>query len=529
MKKHKLIDELKNTHYLKLLEISEDEKKTIMHLFNDNKLNDNDLDHMFILKDNIYKLANKNEVTDEDDVNNLYKIDILGQGGQGVVYSTRDTDTVIKIALENEQLIKDKKKIEDFHKKVKKLIYKPIPLDINIAKPLSVLENEAGYVMHLLSGMEPFSKLFPSELSKEEAEQMKIPEFLKDLYEKDKRSAFYFTHYLNTGGLRKRLYSLSRVAIVLMRLHSRGLVYSDLSHNNIFINNDEIPLVYLIDADNIEYDKTNRSIVYTPDYEVPEVVKDESNSLYSDIYSFAILSFMTLTTTHPFKGQGIEEADWDSEEIEKKEQWELPWIEDSNDDSNKSNAGLRASLTITKELDSLFHKVFEEGKEDKYKRPTLPLWIESLEKAATKTIKCNNCSMSYYDDIFDACPYCNNKKPQRIIAKSYYYKNGQKLNEKWYFVKEIDIHNVKKIEFPSYLFKSFDILNLNDVFLDINFMRRNKLEFNFHKKDENITFDSRLMFTTRKPSQVSKLRQGISIIVENNEDITTLIEIEIKE
>jgi serine/threonine protein kinase len=451
----------------------------------------------------------------------------LGRGGQGIVYTTRDTDTVIKIALENEKPIKDNKKIENFHRKVKKLIYKPIPLDINIAKPLSVLENEAGYVMHLLSGMEPFSKLFPCELSKDEAEQMKIPEFLKELYEKDERSAFCFTHYLNTCGLRKRLYSLSRVAIVLMRLHSRGLVYSDLSHNNIFINNDEIPLVYLIDADNIEYDKTNRSIVYTPDYEVPEVVKGEANSLYSDIYSFSILSFMTLTTTHPFKGQGMEEADWDSDETETKEQWELPWIEDSNDDSNKSNAGLRGGLTITKELDSLFHKVFEDGKRDKYERPTLPLWIEALEKAATKTIKCNTCNMSYYDDMFEVCPYCKSKKPQRIIIKSYYYKNNQKENEKWYFVKEIDINSVKKIELPSCIFKSFDILNLNDIFLDINFTRKNKLEFSFYKKDEKIIFDSKEMFTSRKPSSLSKLKNGISIIVENDKDITTLIEIEI--
>lgn len=115
----------------------------------------------------------------------------LGRGGQGIVYNTRDADTVIKIAFNDNKPIKDRNAIEDFHKKVKRLIYKPIPLDINIAKPLSVLEDEAGYVMHLLSGMEPFSKLFPSELSKEEAEQMKIPEFLKDLYEKDKRSAFF--------------------------------------------------------------------------------------------------------------------------------------------------------------------------------------------------------------------------------------------------------------------------------------------------------------------------------------------------
>jgi hypothetical protein len=112
----------------------------------------------------------------------------LGRGGQGIVYNTRDADTVIKIAFNDNKPIKDRNAIEDFHKKVKRLIYKPIPLDINIAKPLSVLEDEAGYVMHLLSGMEPFSKLFPSELSKEEAEQMKIPEFLKDLYEKDKKT-----------------------------------------------------------------------------------------------------------------------------------------------------------------------------------------------------------------------------------------------------------------------------------------------------------------------------------------------------
>jgi len=454
----------------------------------------------------------------------------LGRGGQGVVYNTRDTDTVIKIALENEQPIKDKKKIENFHRKVKRLIYKPIPLDINIAKPLSILQDEAGYVMYLLSGMEPFSKLFPNELSKEEAEQMEIPEFLKDLYEKDKRSAFYFTHYLNTGGLRKRLYSLSRIAIVLNRLHSRGLVYSDLSHNNIFINKDEVPLVYLIDADNIEYENISSSIVYTPDYEVPEVVKGETNSLYSDIYSFAILSFITLTTTHPFKGQGMEEADWDSDNTETKEQWELPWIEDSNDDSNKSSTGLRANLTITKELDKLFHKVFEDGKKDKYQRPTLPLWIEAFEKAATKTIKCNNCNMSYYDDVFDMCPYCNNQKPQRIIVKSYYYKNGQKLNTKWYFVKEIDIHTVKKIEFPSYLFKSFDILNIDSSFLNIEFFqRRKKVIFNFFKNNESINFNSKNITLSKKEISLNKLKNNVSIIIQDDKDITTLIEIEIKE
>lgn len=451
----------------------------------------------------------------------------LGRGGQGVVYNTRDTDTVVKIGLDDGKHIKDKKKIDQFHEKVKKLIYKPIPEDINIAKPLSVLENEAGYVMHLLSGMEPFSSLFPNEVSKDDANKIKIPEFLEELNKENARAAFYFTHYLNTGGLRKRLYALSRVAIVLMKLHSRGFVYCDLSHNNIFINNEEIPLVYLIDADNIEYESRNKNVVYTPRYEVPEVLQGNPNSLYSDLYSFSILSFITLTTTHPFNGDGDREAHWDSTDIDKKKQWELPWIEDNNDDSNRSNAGLRASLTITKELDKLFHKIFEDGKKDIYKRPTLILWIKALERAATQTIKCSSCNMSYYD-TFNDCPYCNSQKPQRIVVKSYYYKNNQKLNEKWYFVKEIT-NSTNQIELPNYIFKSFDISNINDIFLDINFTKRNKVEFNFHKNNEDIIFDSKIMYTTRKPSQISKLKRGINIILEDNKDISTYIEIKIEE
>jgi len=527
MKKHKVIDELKNTHYLKLLEIKQDQKVSFVQLFNDEKLKQENLDGLFVLKNNIYKVVEIADIVSIEDLNNLYKLDILGQGGQGVVYNTRDLDTVIKLSLKNEEPIKDPKEIAKFHRKVKELIYKPIPLDINIAMPLSVLEDEAGYVMHLLSGMESFSKLFPSEVSPEEAEQIEIPEFLKELYEKDKRSAFYFSYYLDTGGLRKRLYTLSRIAIVLTRLHSRGFVYCDLSHNNIFINNDDIPLVYLIDADNIEYDDINKDSIYTPNYEVPEVVNGDPNSLYSDIYSFGILAFITLTTTHPFNGEANIEDDWDSDGTTKKEQWELPWIEDSNDDSNKSNAGLRANLTITKELDLLFHKLFEDGKNDKYKRPTLPLWIESLEKAATKTIKCDSCNMSYYDDTFTICPYCDKEKPKRIIVKSYYYKNKQKLNEKWYFTKEIT-DTTKQIDLPNYIFKSFDILNINNIFLQINFTRRNKLEFIFNKDNENITFDSKLMHTSRKPSSISKIKQGITIIVEDDKDISTLIEIEMK-
>ena len=464
-----------------------------------------------------------------DDFNNVHYIEKnneLGRGGQGVVYKTKNADTVIKIALNNEQPIKNEKEIKAFHQKIKKLIYKPLPNDINIAKPLAVLQNEAGYVMNLLDGMYPFAELLPQELSKEKAENLKIPSFLNELEKKDKRSAIYFTYYLNTGGLRKRLYSLSRLAVVLYRLHARGIVYFDISHNNIFMNNDNIPLIYLIDADNIEYESANRSTVFTPNFEVPEIVKGEPNTTYSDIYAFGILCYLTLTTTHPFDGIGLDEADWDSDEGDRKEKWELPWIEDSNDDSNKSNSGLKGTLTITQELYKLFHQLFEEGKEDKYARPTLPLWIEYLEKAASSTLVCKGCGMSYYDNLFQECPYCQTAKPKRLIVESYYYKGGQKQQQRWQFVKEIDI-DTKIVELPSSAFKTFNILEIDDIFLEIKFPNKSRVELSFNKTDEEIYFKSKTpMRIYKKKVGLGELENGISIITQS--DIITLVEIKIE-
>jgi len=464
-----------------------------------------------------------------DEFNNVHYVEKdneLGRGGQGVVYKTKNADTVIKIALNNDQPIKNKKEIKAFHQKIKKLIYKPLPKDINIAKPLAVLQNEAGYVMNLLDGMYPFAELLPQELSKEKAENLEIPSFLNELEKNDKRSAIYFTYYLHTGGLRKRLYSLSRLAIVLYRLHSGGIVYFDISHNNIFISNDDIPMIYLIDADNIEYELANKTTVFTPNFEVPEVVRGEANSTYSDIYAFGILCYLTLTTTYPFDGVGLKEADWDSDETENKEKWELPWIEDSNDDSNKSKNGLKGSLTITQELYKLFHQLFEEGKEDKYARPTLPLWIEFLEKAASSTLLCPGCRMSYYDDLFTKCPYCEVTKPKRLVVESYYYKDGQKQQKRWQFVKEMN-EDTKAVELPSYIFKTFNILKIDDIFLEIKFPNISRVELSFNKTDEEIYFKSNSpMRIYKKKVGLGELENGISIIMQS--DIITLVEIKIE-
>lgn len=462
-----------------------------------------------------------------DEFKNIHYIsDELGRGGQGIVYKTRDSDVAIKIALENELEITDENKIKLFHKKVRNIIYKPLPLDIQIAKPLALLDNKAGYVMRLLGNMQPFSTILPSEISKEDAEKIKIPFFLEELGNEDLRTAQYIALYQQTGSLRKRLFVLSRLAITLLRLHVRGIVYFDISHNNIFITNDDIPIVYLIDVDNIEYSSSNKSSIYTPSFEAPEVVRGEPNSLYSDLYAFGILAFLTISMKHPFDGEDNQEVDWDSDTTDQKQQWELPWIENSRDNSNKGNGGLRGILTVTDKLNKLFHQLFEDGQNDKYKRPTLPLWIEALEKAAIKTIRCDKCQMTYYDDKFELCPYCQSKKPIRIVIHSYLYKDNKKLDYGSYnYVKEIEN---QKIEIPSYMFQTFNILNIDEVYLEIVF-RKSRAEFIFNQSNEKIYFNdmNSPIFNLRKKIGLSKLKNGIIIKVEGN--LTRLVEIKVEE
>ena len=59
-------------------------------------------------------------------------------------------------------------------------------------------------------------------------------------------------HYLSTGGLKRRMTILAKLARTLSDLHARGLAYGDLSPANIFVSeNADYSEVWLIDCDNI--------------------------------------------------------------------------------------------------------------------------------------------------------------------------------------------------------------------------------------------------------------------------------------
>ena len=447
----------------------------------------------------------KTEYTDGQRIYEVKKE--IGKGAQGVVYETFDEDIAVKLILENEKKINDKNKIKLIQRDIKKIIYKPFPKDISLAKPLAVLKDEAGYVMYLLKNMKPLNTLFPQKLPKNE--EISIPDFLDEYAKTDKMGAEYIAYYLKSGSLRLRLKVLSRLALTLHRLYSRGMIYCDISYNNIFYNENG---VYLIDADNIDYaDNINKNI-YTPEFEVPEILKGEKNSIYSDIYQYAILAYYLLTMNHPFDG-ALLENEWDNEE---KDISEIPWIEDSGDSSNESQkVSLRGDLTITKELDFLFHKTFEEGKINKYKRPSLILWIEAFEKAFCQTLKCPECKMSYYDELHVACPYCHGKKPKRVEVVSFYKENSIK---RWRFVKEIE----SSVVIGSYLFESLDILNIDKEFLSI--IKKDDLYKFIFKKTGKIYLNNRLISSVYTIPE-EELEKGIELIVKK--EIPLLVTIKV--
>ncbi len=132
----------------------------------------------------------------------------IGKGGQGDVFLVKGGKYSVKILRINS----DTKK-ERFKNQLTFVKRQPLN-DLPIAKPISLLKSPyVGYVMEFASDMEAISNL------------ISIP--------KDKKVAEW---YIETGGLKRRLVLLKKIANALKILHAKSLAFVDLSHNNIFKN-----------------------------------------------------------------------------------------------------------------------------------------------------------------------------------------------------------------------------------------------------------------------------------------------------
>lgn len=327
----------------------------------------------------------------------------LGEGGQGLVCTTQFDQVLVKINTQP-----DKEKKQKWLEHIRWLMRQPLE-QLNIAKPFSRIAptdngGNVGYVLELMDGLIPLQGLMDeTEVAMEESEGS--PE-----------------KYLQTGGIRRRMRLLSRLARILANLHARGMAYGDLSPGNIFISKEvEHDQVWLIDCDNIclnqrdSYDNEQvegrAGKVYSPGYGAPEVVKgDAFVSSLTDSWSFAVIALKLLTTNHPFIGEYVENGTPDDEE--KAFKGELPWIYHPDDFSNEVFKGLPIELVALKPLKAMFEQCFNKGKSEPIARPTLNEWSEIFEKMSHLLVSCQNskCNASYNFDVRDGvlpCPFCD--------------------------------------------------------------------------------------------------------------------------
>lgn len=355
----------------------------------------------------------------------------LARGGQGVVFRTKDADLAIKQPLDASG---EPDKGANLHDRFKSIRLLHIPARIPISLPLAILRDEPGYVMRLLNGMKPFSAFDLDGKTKKELEDRKIvlPQWLNGI--PDKEMGLRLLHFANTGSIRRRLFALARCASILSRLHSAGLVYGDISTNNVFIGEGTSQDVWLIDADNMRFELPRGGIsVYTPGYGAPEVVQGRDQSRpQTDCWAFAVMAFKTLALSHPFIGKKVlepedDEGGWDAEPLEdgipvdldeRAYAGFLPFVDDENDDSNPSVSGLPRELVATPRLRYLFQETFGVGRVQPYRRPVMALWALELAKAHDHTLECPECKMSYYADDHESCAYCGEKRAAFIRART---------------------------------------------------------------------------------------------------------------
>lgn len=295
-----------------------------------------------------------------DDKGGLYELGKrIAEGGQGIVCPTQDPRFLVKVSRHPA----DDPRTDAWSRQIAAVQRMPIEEnDLPIAMPVALISKpRPGYVMELMDGLVPLEEV--------------LRQAHERLLAEDSLAGF-----LATGGLARRLRLLARLGRVLARLHGLGIAHGDLSPKNVFVSRSvEHDQVWLIDCDNLTYAVRNSDLqIYTPDYGAPEIFRGELGiSTYTDIWSFAVMAFQTLTLLHPFKSGAL--VDTDSELEAAAFRGDIPWIDHDGDERNRASAGLPREIVCTPQLAALFRRCFQDGLRAPERRPVMAEWAQALE------------------------------------------------------------------------------------------------------------------------------------------------------
>ena len=253
-------------------------------------------------------ILKENEMLIADGKRNVKVNKFLAGGGQGEVYRvTVDTETyALKWYYDNIATAQQKNNIES-------LIAKGSPSD-NFLWPLSMVSSEInnksfGYLMKLrLQRFKGITDLMKGRIN---------PTF---------------------NNLITACYNLSNS---FTQLHAKGLCYKDISHGNIFIDENNGGIL-ICDNDNVAVNNDkNASVLGTPRFMAPEVVRSESlPNTSTDLFSLSVLIFYIMFLGHPLEGKKEAEIKcFDLPAMNKLYGTDPIFIFDPNNDSNRPVKG----------------------------------------------------------------------------------------------------------------------------------------------------------------------------------------------
>jgi eukaryotic-like serine/threonine-protein kinase len=207
-----------------------------------------------------------------------------------------------------------------------------------------------------------------------------------------------------TPSLRSMVTACVNLADAFYQLHAEGLCYRDISQGNVFFDPGSGD-VLVCDNDNVGVNDGPTSILGTPRFMAPEVVRREAlPSTQTDLFSLAVLLFLILINEHPLDGR--KEAAihcFDLEAMIRLYGQEPVFMFDPRDDSNRPVDGYhKNALTFwpiyPTFVQDLFIKSFTDGLWDSvHGRVREHTWRTEMSKLRDSIFRCGCQAENFYD------------------------------------------------------------------------------------------------------------------------------------
>lgn len=211
------------------------------------------------------------EVTDMNQVYQIFPDEVLGSGQFGIVYGGVHRRTNRPVAI----------------KVIDKLRF-PTKQEAQLKNEVAILQNFSH------PGVVNLERMFET------------PERIFVVMEKLKGDMLEMILSHDKGRLNERVtkFLITQILVALKHLHSKNIVHCDLKPENVLLSSDvEFPQVKLCDfgfARIIGEKSFRRSVVGTPAYLAPEVLRNKGYNRSLDMWSVGVIIYVSLSGTFPF-------------------------------------------------------------------------------------------------------------------------------------------------------------------------------------------------------------------------------------